>query len=132
MGYTHYWKKGKVTDDSTWKTFKTFVKKVVDKVKKDDGVILRDGLGEENPVITDSAIAFNGDGENGLSHETFAIDKQGTRGFDFCKTAYKPYDTAVVACLIEAERLGVVDEWSSDGGPDDHKLGRQLQEELTS
>jgi hypothetical protein len=65
------------------------------------------------------------------SHEGFVLEKyesmpdyQKTRGnkltFDFCKTAYKPYDIAVTAALIIAKHhLGNAIKISSDGNAKD-------------
>lgn len=40
-------------------------------------------------------------------------------GFQFCKTARKPYDTAVTACLLLAKHhFGSAIEITSDGGPE--------------
>ena len=44
--------------------------------------------------MTLDVIAINGDGEKGLDHETLFFDDKET-GFNFCKTARKPYDYAV-------------------------------------
>lgn len=59
------------------------------------------------------------------SHETFAIRarikpekwQQPEKGlyFDFCKTAYKPYDLAVISCLIALKHNCPEVEVSSDG-----------------
>jgi hypothetical protein len=46
-------------------------------------------------------VCFNGVGD--LAHETFVIEKKGSD--DFCKTARKPYDLLVVACLIAAWQI---------------------------
>jgi hypothetical protein len=43
-------------------------------------------------------VDFNGLGED--AHEPFVFP--GQPGFNFCKTAYKPYDEVVTACLIAA------------------------------
>lgn len=55
-------------------------------------------------------VCFNGVGE--LAHEAFVIEKKGTD--DFCKTARKPYDLLVVACLIAAWQI-LNYRFSSDG-----------------
>ena len=56
---------------------------------------------------------FNGKGDN--AHEPFIFP--GESGFNFCKTAYKPYDTVVVACLFVARDYFAPDqlEIASDG-----------------
>ena len=46
-------------------------------------------------------IVFNGNPKNEQDHETFYINKQNVYdGFNFCKTARKPYDLAVLAFII--------------------------------
>lgn len=49
------------------------------------------------PIICKEKIQFNGIGENG--HETFYV-VGGHTGFDFCKTARKPYDLYVCISLL--------------------------------
>lgn len=81
-------------------------------------------------------MSFNGCEEQ--SHETFRLgakpvdvdtpwNKGNEKIFDFCKTARKPYDTVVVACLAAlADILGDDIEVSSDGSPEDWKDGVKL------
>ena len=59
--------------------------------------------------------------------------------FEFCKTAAKPYDVAVVAILIAASDIGGGTDsnypamsWSSDGETADHDAGRRLLVEVTT
>lgn len=49
------------------------------------------------PTITDTLVSFNGCEKN--SHETCYISLDEGE-FNFCKTARKPYDTAVCVCLL--------------------------------
>ncbi len=142
MGYSHYWKKTKVTEQETWNKFRDFVLKLIKKVNgknvlnsADDEeveLILRDSWGEADsePEVTEQFVAFNGNED--LSHETFAIEREVVSDFIFCKTARKPYDVAVVACLIEAKHLGIIDSWDSDGKENDHKGGKALRELLSN
>jgi hypothetical protein len=44
-------------------------------------------------------INFNGYPDP-LDHETFLLRREGSNGFSCCKTARKPYDLMVCACLI--------------------------------
>jgi len=60
-----------------------------------------------------TGIWFNGVGDD--AHETMCIDFTGNGKWDFCKTACKPYDCMVVACLILAKELGIIKSWESDG-----------------
>lgn len=50
------------------------------------------------PEIGVTNVDFNGIGDDG--HEPFVFP--GEPGFNFCKTAYKPYDEVVTACLLVA------------------------------
>lgn len=53
------------------------------------------------------------------SHESFILDRIDREDFNFCKTAYKPYDLAVCCVLIIAKHhLGKAISVSSDGGPE--------------
>lgn len=74
---------------------------------------------DREPVFSETEIRFNGVGDNG--HETFYLSPE-MRDFEFCKTACKPYDTAVVAvlCLL-AHHTDV--RVSSDGDPSDWEAG---------
>ncbi len=69
----------------------------------DEKIIIGDGAGNLSPLNTpefsSKAVVFNGVGEN--SHETFYIEKKDI-DLNFCKTARKPYDLLVCACLIAA------------------------------
>lgn len=49
------------------------------------------------PEFSKDRILFNGCGD--LGHETFHLSRKASEG-DFCKTARKPYDLMVTACLV--------------------------------
>jgi len=71
-------------------------------------------------------LQLNGKGEN--AHEPFEMRehfKQNIEnGHGYCKTARKPYDTVVTACLAVLKyRLGNAIEVSSDGYQDDWDAG---------
>ena len=111
----------------------------------DAEVIVRDGDGTGEPTINGLEVAFNGDAEasegdgGGLDHETFYMprvlepqpwqqpDEQG-RYFDFCKTARKPYDLAVVAALLAFQHHFPPPETAanSDGDASDWAAGLAL------
>ena len=119
MGYTHYWKATKV-DAKEYKAALMDIAKIV----KDQKAILAGPNGEpKTRPITNDGISFNGIDED--SHETFDLPAAGLKKFDFCKTARKPYDTVVTACLARlAEVKGV--KVSSDGNMDEWKAGVAL------
>lgn len=124
MGYTHYFK-GKKSTDVKFKEFTDACQKLHDNLPeitdtaggyyKDKKLQIGDGSGYLNysmnyvPVFNTDLVCFNGVGD--LAHETFVI-KTGTD--DFCKTARKPYDLLVVACLIAAHKI-LNYNFSSDG-----------------
>lgn len=127
MGYTHYWKFRK-NDAAIFRMasvqFKAALEYLPKKVRlygDPDGdeteIVLKGSWGDGDPVITDKAICFNGDADKGLEHETFSItagDENG--GFNFCKTARKPYSCAVCLALLVFKHLFGDDiSVSSDG-----------------
>jgi len=123
MGYTHYWDNNGY-DDAQFKDSVKECNKIIE-AKKD---ILREWDGELDLVIHDSIISFNGNGDQ--SHESFVVENNGT-GFEFCKTAFKPYDVAVVACLsILTHKLDNF-EPRSDGTKDEWQEGVDLAREIT-
>jgi hypothetical protein len=95
----------------------------MEKLIKASPVPLAGGLGKGKPKITTGkSVVFNGVEKDGNDHETFSFPDDGGR--NFCKTAQKPYDLVVVACLAAAkDRLGPLLEVSSDGDPDEWEEG---------
>jgi len=94
MGYTHYWTWNTEPDDKKlWECLKDMFR-VTEHLK--DTLAGWDGNGYAD--FEPRGIAFNGKGGN--AHETFCFP--GETGFNFCKTAYKPYDLAVTTCLLIA------------------------------
>lgn len=145
MGYTHYWKfkngKKPINCENGAEKFKNAVAlfkeglallngktKVVrynahtnTESLSEDFVDMKicGGNGKGEPTITDTRVIFNGTNENDLSHETFFIDLNEPCAFEFCKTAHKPYDTAVcLALLCFKHYFGEDFEFSSDGDID--------------
>jgi hypothetical protein len=47
-------------------------------------------------------------------------------GRGFCKTNHHPYDAAVVAVLVAAQQIMLIDHWCSDGGPAGSRGGIEL------
>jgi hypothetical protein len=90
------------------------------------------------PHVSNQKVHFNGKGEDG--HETFLFQRKeeirdyqtaegAKRAFVFCKTAQKPYDKYVVACLIIAKSIFGKDvNISSDGDLEDWQEGKKLAE----
>ena len=131
MGYTHYWsfEPNKVKDS---KTLLRKFKKASKQIKKfsewlpNKGITICGGLGEGKPIFNETEIWFNGDGSEGLDHETFGIhwSRPTLHGEwrDFCKTARKPYDILVCFVLITfAEVFPEAFQFSSDGNIEDNE-----------
>lgn len=108
MGYTHYWNQERNIPKKDWAKIVEDVRAILKYGEHDCGIALANGMGEggTSPLIDDERISFNGVGEG--SHETFYITRKistepeypGQRtDWGFCKTAQKPYDQVVVACL---------------------------------
>jgi len=119
MGYTHYWRREVGTG----------------KPEQFDELSLMvyniRAMGE--PTIdqanTEDQIGFNGED---LPHETFVWTQTAKANFDFCKTAGKPYDEVVTACLLAvASVYGDEVKVSSDGSSRDWGAGVRLFEEAT-
>ena len=122
MGYTHYWE---TTEQLVTIPFAAFVDDVV-KLADLSVVKLAGWNGERGtqPEFASDEFTLNGCGD--LSHETFGIAAHNT-GFQFCKTARKPYDEIVTAALILfAARFGDQVTVSSDGTAEDWQAGLSL------
>ena len=118
MGYTHYWRIKEPIDADAFSKLAKGIKQIVG-TAQEAGIAIQDDS-------TDTVINFNGIGEN--SHENFVL-QVGDTGFDFTKTAGKPYDTAVTASLILLKKeLGAEVVVTSDGDWSDWSDGRLLYE----
>jgi len=125
MGYTHYFTKAGTSPDDAlrFEMFARGARTIIDYAKTYEGIKIGD------LEISDEIVTFNGVGEE--SHETFywAIDGS---GFNFCKTAAKPYDTVVTACLIHLKDVyGDLVDIGSDGSWADWALGARLYRNAT-
>jgi hypothetical protein len=123
MGYTHYWNVQRDADRDKLVEAGREMAKVVEAAG--DLVAGWNGVGSPTLDPTTGEVRFNGrdNGVDDLSHETFvwppdledSFLQDKPYVFTFCKTAQKPYDVAVVACLLVAERvMGDAIEVSSD------------------
>jgi hypothetical protein len=137
MGYTHDWKQGDFTK-AEWADIKRDVAVILQKAME-EGVTIGDAFGEVGAVFRTEAwgedIAFNGFGDE--SCETFWIGQKrapleswqtpAQRGRAFCKTARRPYDVAVTACLCYLESVYPKKlQADSDGGVEDWQEGLAL------
>ena len=121
MGYTHYWNFIEEPSREKFIEFAEGVKQLV-ATAQEAGIEIAD---EE---YGDDKVLFNGVGAD--SHETFFVSADGV-DFNFCKTAQKPYDTAVTASLILAKKIfGDNIKVSSDGDWTDWESGQLLYESV--
>lgn len=150
MGYTHYWefkrpKQVKGNAEEAEKQYQLAVRqcqriiryynkhvKALDP-KHPDRLA---GYSAHCKVNQYGGIDFNGTGD--LGHENFVLrehfsqcfDHPRRPGFNFCKTARKPYDRVVVACLATLKHyLGDLIDVDSDGDFDDWFDGVALAKE---
>lgn len=126
MGYTHYWYQTRDFTDKEWGTIRVRAESVIDEHR--DILCYEEDQPNREPKVDKEHVRFNGKGWDG--HETFLLTKkrgprqpflvegsdEGT--FNFCKTAYKPYDAAVVELLLEVREVAPdAITLSSDGDP---------------
>lgn len=112
MGYTNYWIR---TEKPITQSFVDAVKSIVSEANK-MGISIRGWDGENKPIATLDEVNFNGNAEKGLDHENFLLtNAESERGFNFCKTAEKPYDWVVKKVLAAAKEEGLVENVSDDG-----------------
>lgn len=117
MGYTHYWEGSINSSDNNWEEF----------LKESDLILSTVSKRIKIDYSIDNAISLNGIGAD--AHEDFYFSKSDS-GFNFCKTARKPYDLAVVSILLLAASYFKGVEFSSDGNINDHQEGIKLLESL--
>jgi hypothetical protein len=107
MGYTHYWNQARDFTRAEWADVRADLAAILKHAQHEHGIALGNGAGDggSSPEVSDDKVWFNGIGDD--AHETMCINRvrpakeswQSKRGNDFCKTARKPYDVAVVAVL---------------------------------
>jgi hypothetical protein len=120
MGYTHYWTIKNAIEQSNWEKFLEGARQII-ATAEDAGILIEDNS-------EGSTISINGVGAGG--HEDFTISSEDV-GYDFCKTAQKPYDTVVTAILIHAKKvLGDDILITSDGAWFEWESGQLLYESV--
>lgn len=135
MGYTHYIYKNPKLDSDYFKWYAENVKKLLENPVVP--IVWEHDEPNKPPEITNKLVRFNGVGDDG--HETFFFERDQAieswasnkeEAFMFCKTACKPYDVYVVACLLLAKLIfGNAVKISSDGTINDWQEGKKLIEE---
>jgi hypothetical protein len=142
-GYTHYWEWHAHPDPKALAACIADMSRVIEARRS----ILTDGQSRtgagavflEEQVFGDAgarvpAVVFNGIGDD--AHEAFGFPlapfTSDDSSFQFVKTAYKPYDEVVTACLIVARDYfsPEVVTISSDGDWSDWKAGAALYERV--
>lgn len=128
MGYTHYWQQMRDATPLEWTQIQFMVARIVEKT----------AVRIDIEGTTDDQICLNGAGGDEYEHETFGLyrirqpkrdwEDADRQGWDFCKTARKPYDEVATAILIvlHSEIPGYLDHISSDGYAHDWGPGRAL------
>ena len=142
MGCTHYWTQRKNYSRVGWVAICVDIKAILERAQA-DGVTLWAEYDEPNtqPDLNQDFIRFNGAGDEG--HETFYIQRireplkewqtRTDLGWSFCKTAAKPYDVAVVACLAYLEScqgFSVASDSDAEDWAAGVKLARRALQEL--
>jgi len=125
MGYTHYWEFHQVPSAEKFAEF-------IEGVKHLTATAQEAGIDIGSEKYESNSLRFNGVGAG--EHEDFFIPLPiGDERYDygFCKTARKPYDTAVTASLILAKKIFGEDiEIRSDGRWIDWEGGQLLFESV--
>lgn len=129
MGYTHYFEVKAPIDPEAFRKLSLVVTELVELPECPKlGNWAGHGDPASAPEITSERISLNGLGAN--AHETFSLELNSS-GFNFCKTARKPYDVAIVAILCLADLyLGGALVISSDGSPDEWEFGLALARKI--
>ena len=119
MGYTHYFEANRDFTEVEWNSLMAAAKSIIAETKVP--LAWERDEPDQPPEVSDKRIRFNGVDDNG--YETFLLTKD-AHGFDFCKTARKPYDVVVTAVLSAANAIapGALDI-RSDGDPSDWVAG---------
>lgn len=154
MGYTHYWTQ---TRDFTPEQMGDIVAAVRRIIKTAQKCEVSCGYGEDTvmpticgfdgtgaPTLNEEEISFNGQGPD-FDHETFYFKAKrelpypgGELGWACCKTARKPYDVVVTACLtflqadygFEVSSDGEMEEWEAGVALAEEALGRAFANPL--
>lgn len=143
MGYTHYWQFNKfngmkIADlerryqsaiDDCAKIARHWNTKLYPKDSAGDAMRLSGYTAHCKPSNGYRGIHLNGKGD--LKHEDFTLREHFRQslniGMDFCKTAEKPYDQVIAACLaVFKHHLGHAITVSSDGSWTDWVSGTLL------
>jgi hypothetical protein len=137
LGYTQYWEPTGEFTTAQFTELKLNTAKIIEVAKQPPYKIGIDTDGSNDTTLSINGCVLNEDPEEmdddeleELTHETFELFANHVGTFNFCKTARKPYDTVVVACLIAAEaaavKAGFTMNLSTDGEIEDWQRGTAL------
>ena len=133
VGYTHYYSKvGTSTDDALrFEMFSVGARRIIEYAIANEGIQIADGMGDllGKWICDNETVRFNG--YDADAHETFhwSLDSS---GFGFTKTARKPYDAVVTACLIHLKDVyGDLVSIGSDGRWSEWQDGARLYRNAT-
>jgi len=127
-GYTHYYTWKQPPDDTSLKACVADMNRLIEARKS---ILVSPDVPESTPgslKLSATNVDFNGIGVNAHEPFVFPYTLSSHDSFNFCKTAWKPYDEVVTACLIVARDhfSPSVLEISSDGEWPDWSRGAML------
>jgi hypothetical protein len=133
MGYTHYWTCEKKGDEKVYQRAIKLCRKVAWTYNQEaTGAERLSGYAAHCKPGTYGGLKVNG--KQDMAHEDFCLREHWSEnaGFNFCKTARKPYDVVVVACLaILKYYMGDSIKVDSDGDLAELQDGIRLAEKIT-
>lgn len=151
MGYSHYWKfknnlapidlkNGESKFKNAVEIFKSCLNELNGKTRypnwgdnafeQEVPMVLAGGDGTGSPIIKDNLVCFNGERKDDNCHETFYISLDDGE-WNFCKTARKPYDTAVCLALLSFKAaFGDDFGFTSDGGEKEWAYAKSIFEKV--
>lgn len=125
MGYTRYWE---ATGKIFTKEFVELNKAIVKTAKEKYNIVIKNGLGEGEPVINMENISINGDASCRLDCETFFLASGKSSSPEFCKTDMEPYDVVVNALLQVSREYGYVTNVEDNGAYNDEEAKQLVVE----
>ena len=136
MGYTRYWTQQRDFQEDEFAEIGRDVGAILSCAAETASIAICNMAAEPNtrPEITPALIGLNGTDDGDLGHEGFVIERVRTPregcaaplGWNFCKTARKPYDRAVTAVLCYLATVVEAFDVTSDGRGADFLDGLEL------
>ena len=91
MGFTRYWEFERLNSEK-FKEFSNICQLLIDNMD----------IPLDDVTVNEAQVRFNGVDDDGHETFNFSLNKD---GFNFCKTATKPYDEVVYGCLYIAKLI---------------------------